>query len=46
MYDALADPYGYGGTLVLKNIPDIRDQAGWAVPHCPPEQGFKYVLLP
>lgn len=27
MYDAIADPYCYGGTTVLKNIPDIRDQA-------------------
>lgn len=27
MYDAIADPYCYGGTSVLKNIPDIRDQA-------------------
>jgi cell filamentation protein len=26
MYDAIADPYCYGGTTVLKNIPDIRDQ--------------------
>ena len=25
MYDAIADPYCYGGTTVLKNIPDIRD---------------------
>jgi cell filamentation protein len=27
MYDAVADPYCYTGTTVLKNIPDIRDQA-------------------
>jgi cell filamentation protein len=27
MYDATADPYCYEGTTVLKNIPDIRDQA-------------------
>ena len=27
MYDAIADPYCYGGTTVLKNIPDIRGQA-------------------
>jgi cell filamentation protein len=27
MYDAIADPYCYDGTTVLKNIPDIRDQA-------------------
>jgi cell filamentation protein len=26
MYDAIADPYCYGGTTVLKNVPDIRDQ--------------------
>ncbi|HJS45947.1 MAG TPA: Fic family protein [Rhizomicrobium sp.] len=28
MYDAIADPYCYAGTTVLKNIPGIRDQAG------------------
>jgi cell filamentation protein len=27
MYDAVADPYCYPGTTVLKNIPDLRDQA-------------------
>ncbi|HEY5331193.1 MAG TPA: Fic family protein [Acidobacteriaceae bacterium] len=27
MYDAMADPYCYDGTTVLKNIPGIRDQA-------------------
>src|ERR1051326_5261912 len=27
MYDAVADPYCYPGTTVLKNIPDIRNQA-------------------
>jgi cell filamentation protein len=27
MYDAVADPYCYAGTTVLRNIPDIRDQA-------------------
>ena len=27
MYDAVADPYCYTGTGVLKNLPDIRDQA-------------------
>ena len=27
MYDAVSDPYCYEGTTVLKNIPDIRDQA-------------------
>lgn len=27
MYDAVEDPYCYTGTTVLKNIPDIRDQA-------------------
>lgn len=27
MYDAVADPYCYTGTTVLKNLPDIRDQA-------------------
>jgi cell filamentation protein len=27
MYDAVADPYCYSGTSVLKNLPDIRDQA-------------------
>lgn len=27
MYDAVADPYCYPGTTVLKNIPGIRDQA-------------------
>ena len=27
MYDAIADPYCYTGTSVLKNLPDIRDQA-------------------
>jgi cell filamentation protein len=27
MYDAVADPYCYDGTTVLKNIPGIRDQA-------------------
>ena len=27
MYDAVADPYCYTGTRVLKNLPDIRDQA-------------------
>lgn len=27
MYDAVSDPYCYEGTPVLKNIPDIRDQA-------------------
>jgi cell filamentation protein len=27
MYDAASDPYCYPGTTVLKNIPDIRDQA-------------------
>jgi cell filamentation protein len=26
MYDAIADPYCYEGTTVLKNVPDIRDQ--------------------
>lgn len=26
MYDAVADPYCYAGTTVLKNIPGIRDQ--------------------
>lgn len=26
-YDAIADPYCYSGTTVLKNIPDIRDPA-------------------
>lgn len=26
MYDAVADPYCYTGTSVLKNLPDIRDQ--------------------
>lgn len=29
-YDAIADPYCYPGTTVLKNIPDIRDQAALA----------------
>ncbi len=28
MYDAIADPYCYAGTTVLKNTPGIRDQAG------------------
>lgn len=27
MYDAVADPYCYAGTTVLKNVPGIRDQA-------------------
>lgn len=27
MYDAVADPYCYPGTTVLRNIPSIRDQA-------------------
>ena len=27
MYDAVADPYCYTGTSVLKNLPNIRDQA-------------------
>jgi cell filamentation protein len=27
MYDAVADPYCYAGTTILKNIPDIRDQS-------------------
>jgi cell filamentation protein len=27
MYDAIADPYCYPGTTVLKNIPGIREQA-------------------
>jgi cell filamentation protein len=27
MYDAVADPYCYEGTTVLRNIPGIRDQA-------------------
>jgi cell filamentation protein len=27
MYDAVADPYCYSGTTVLKNLLDIRDQA-------------------
>ena len=27
MYDAVADPYCYSGTSVLKNLPDIRDRA-------------------
>jgi cell filamentation protein len=27
MYDAIADPYCYTGTTVLRNIPGIRDQA-------------------
>jgi cell filamentation protein len=27
MYDAVADPYCYSGTTVLKNFPGIRDQA-------------------
>lgn len=27
MYDAVADPYCYPGTTVLRNIPGIRDQA-------------------
>ena len=27
MYDAVIDSYCYEGTTVLKNIPDIRDQA-------------------
>ena len=27
MYDAVADSYCYTGTSVLKNLPDIRDQA-------------------
>src|SRR5665213_1656546 len=26
MYDAVADPYCYPGTTVLKNIPDLRAQ--------------------
>ena len=26
MYDAVADPYCYPGTIVLKNLLDIRDQ--------------------
>lgn len=26
MYDAIADPYCYPGTTVLRNIPDLRDQ--------------------
>jgi len=28
MYDAVADPYCYPGTTVLKNIPGIHDRAG------------------
>ncbi len=27
MYDAISDPYCYPGTTVLKNIPDLRNQA-------------------
>jgi len=27
MYDAVADPYCYPNSIVLKNIPDLRDQA-------------------
>lgn len=27
MYDAIADPYCYDGTMVLKNLPGIRNQA-------------------
>ncbi len=27
MYDAVADPYCYPGSTVLKNIPDLRNQA-------------------
>jgi cell filamentation protein len=27
MYDAIADPYCYDGSTVLKNLPDIRNQA-------------------
>jgi cell filamentation protein len=27
MYDAVADPYCYPGTTVLRNIPDLREQA-------------------
>jgi len=27
MYDAIADPYCYNGTAVLKNIPGLRDQS-------------------
>jgi cell filamentation protein len=27
MYDAVADPYCYAGTAILKNAPGIRDQA-------------------
>jgi len=26
-YDAIADPYCYPGTTILKNLPDLRDQA-------------------
>ena len=29
-YDAIADPYCYPGTAVLRNIPDIRDPAALA----------------
>ena len=29
-YDAIADPYCYPGTAVLRNIPDIRDLAALA----------------
>lgn len=28
MYDAVPDPYCYPGTIVLKDLADIRDQAG------------------
>ena len=27
MYDAIVDPYCYPGTTVLRNVPNIRDQA-------------------
>jgi cell filamentation protein len=27
MYEAVADPYCYSGTTVLKNVPGLRDQA-------------------
>ena len=27
MYDAVADPYCYTGTSLLRNLPDLRDQA-------------------
>jgi cell filamentation protein, protein adenylyltransferase len=29
-YDAIADPYCYRGTTVLRNIPDIRDREALA----------------